>query len=342
MQIFVLEHLSVRAADAHEDSLAEEGFAMLRASCLDLASQPGIDVFAAVHPRLMERAELEGLHVIAVSENYDRLASIAASFDGVLLIAPEIDGVASDWARRLERSGATLLGPSSTFIAWASDKLAVAQTFSNCSPPTIVLGARQVPMDWGDELVLKPRDGVGSLFTMAVCRKELQTAARIIRSDGYEGDLIVQPRIHGRAVSVALVAARSDSVIQWPGVEQFIEAVPCREQPSIRRLEYRGGIVPLDGFVDRVVDLARDVSSSAPCFRGWIGIDVILATDGRDVVVDVNPRLTTSYLGYSHLFPGIPARMILGRATNADLEVLRRSTPRRARFDTKGRVEFVA
>ena len=42
---------------------------------------------------------------------------------------------------------------------------------------------------------------------------------------------------------------------------------------------------------------------SIPGLRGYVGVDLIIpsAESGRPVVVEINPRLTTSYLGYRAL-----------------------------------------
>lgn len=338
MRILILEHLCVNADDANDGTLAEEGFAMVRAACRDLGRLDGVDVRAAVHARWKENAEAAGIPVLTTS---GELASIAATFDGVLLIAPEIDGIAIRWAKVLEKSGAKLLGPPSGFIAWASDKLAVARTLPDLSPPTMVCDGRSVPLEWGDELVVKPRDGVGSLFTMVVRRVALSAATETIRAEGYGGELIVQPFVRGRSVSVAVMAKGSDHAIILPVVEQVVETEPVRRLDGVRRFKYRGGVVPIEGLTDRAHALAKSVLKSAPMFRGWIGIDMILADEGRGLVVDVNPRLTTSYLGYSELFPGAAARLLLGCETNGDLQSLQSPTGRSMRFEVNGDVETV-
>jgi tyramine---L-glutamate ligase len=341
MRILILEHLCVNADDSNDGTLADEGFAMVRAACRDLAGLEGVEVRAAVHTRWKERAEAVGIPVLTAPSEATGLALIAATFDRVLLIAPEMDGIATRWAKLLEATGTNLLGPSSAFIAWASDKLAVARTLPAHSPPTMVWDGRSVPSDWGDELVLKPCDGVGALFTMIVRREALSTATDTIRADGYGGELIVQPYVRGRSVSVAAIGRDSGRAIVLPAVEQIIETVPVSKLYGVIRLKYRGGVVPIEGFADRARALTLSVMESAPPVRGWIGIDMILADDGRDVVVDVNPRLTTSYLGYSELFPGTAARLLIGLETNGDLEVLGDPSGR-ARFDVGGDVETVA
>ena len=64
-----------------------------------------------------------------------------------------------------------------------------------------------------------------------------------------------------------------------------------------RRLSYRGGTTPLDHPMARLgVEAALRTCEAFPGLRGYIGVDVVL-TKSEAVVIEVNPRLTTAYLG---------------------------------------------
>jgi predicted ATP-grasp superfamily ATP-dependent carboligase len=50
----------------------------------------------------------------------------------------------------------------------------------------------------------------------------------------------------------------------------------------------------------RACQLARRAFEALPATRGCVGLDLVLGDDpagSQDVVIEVNPRLTTSYLG---------------------------------------------
>ena len=60
---------------------------------------------------------------------------------------------------------------------------------------------------------------------------------------------------------------------------------------------YNGGCVPLNHpFKQEAFDLAEKVVDSFYGFQGYVGVDLVLAQE-KPYVVDVNPRLTTSYVG---------------------------------------------
>ena len=53
-------------------------------------------------------------------------------------------------------------------------------------------------------------------------------------------------------------------------------------------------------LAQRATELAERCLDALPAARGYVGVDLVLgkAADGsEDVVIEVNPRLTTSYVG---------------------------------------------
>src|SRR5262249_45038295 len=61
---------------------------------------------------------------------------------------------------------------------------------------------------------------------------------------------------------------------------------------------YRGGRLPLlPEFARRAEAIARQALAGIPGLCGYIGVDLVLGDDGRDWAIEINPRLTTSYLG---------------------------------------------
>ena len=76
-----------------------------------------------------------------------------------------------------------------------------------------------------------------------------------------------------------------------------------------RQFSYRGGTTPLDHPLARLgVEAALRTCEAIPGLRGYIGVDLVL-TQSEAVVIEVNPRLTTAYLGVREAFGG-PGRSI--------------------------------
>ena len=108
---------------------------------------------------------------------------------------------------------------------------------------------------------------------------------------------IAQPLIHGTAMSVGVLCDQS---------EKGIEVLPVGTQrlTTDGRFQYLGGQIPWNQQrAAEVWDVVRRACGSLPNLAGYVGVDLImpLAEDDPPLLVEINPRLTTSYLGYRQL-----------------------------------------
>ncbi|HEX3152404.1 MAG TPA: ATP-grasp domain-containing protein, partial [Gemmataceae bacterium] len=103
------------------------------------------------------------------------------------------------------------------------------------------------------------------------------------------GHLIAQPYIPGFAASVAFLVGPTTS----------IPLVPCEQILSRDgQFHYLGGRLPLaPNLATRAIRIATAAIACVPNLLGYVGVDIILGDDGRDWAIEINPRLTTSYIG---------------------------------------------
>ena len=74
---------------------------------------------------------------------------------------------------------------------------------------------------------------------------------------------------------------------------------------------YHGGILNgLQRYWTQFELLARQVAQAMPGLAGYVGIDVMIGDAGIQVL-EVNPRLTTSYAGLEQAIGRNPAKLIL-------------------------------
>jgi predicted ATP-grasp superfamily ATP-dependent carboligase len=78
--------------------------------------------------------------------------------------------------------------------------------------------------------------------------------------------------------------------------------LPAYQQISVDgSFSYQGGSFVLDKkLCERVARLAKKAVQGIRGLQGYVGVDAILGmpdTGEHDVVLEINPRLTTSYLG---------------------------------------------
>jgi predicted ATP-grasp superfamily ATP-dependent carboligase len=192
-------------------------------------------------------------------------------------------------------AGGRLLGPSIDAVERTADKLEFSRLLHRKGVPTPAtrLCTLQAPPRWPLPWVCKPRDGAGSQATFLVRHEdELRSVIEQARAEGWRGELLVQPFVPGLAASVACLMGPGSSVL-FPAAEQ------CLSEDG--RFSFQGAKFPLPAaLTQRAQRMAELVMRCVPGLFGYVGTDLVLgpAQDGsQDAVIEINPRLTTSYAG---------------------------------------------
>lgn len=315
---------------------------MLDGVVADLVRTPGIEVSVVLHPEQPLLSTRDVTVVRTSGDSRETLAQAARKADLVLVIAPEIDGTLTSIAQSVVASGSRLLAGDLGNIRLFSDKKATAGALKSWSAPTFRI--HEIPASV-DPIVVKPADGVGALYT-AVCRRaKLEATVASIRQQGYAGELIAQPFWRGMSVSFGMIRRSGREPIVLPGCRQFIGWADNQSQRISMRsiadeprwLAYRGGRTPLPCVFNwRLHAMAERIDEIA-LGDGYLGVDMILgpSADGsHDRVLDVNPRITTTYVAYRRMFPFL-GELLLGGDLEPDIHY---AGGCRFRFATDGSV----
>lgn len=237
------------------------------------------------------------------------LRSLAQTCDLIVIIAPESDAILSQCYRWLIDYQCQWWGGPLEWIELASDKNRTQRYLRDhgiaVPPQTISPGQR-----W----VAKPVHGAGSE------QVQIFAAQNRLREFQENPQWRVESFIAGTPVSVTVIDSPEGHFFLPPTGQQF--AVPdagtvCHDETDIGKSEisksddcqndnavadgipighYAGAVYPLSrDLADRAQTLARKTVEVLPNFSGYLGIDMVLADDGRDVVVELNPRMTMSY-----------------------------------------------
>jgi predicted ATP-grasp superfamily ATP-dependent carboligase len=344
VRIFVYEYISgggllaAGPAEPIPESLLREGMAMLSAVLADLSAIPDMRVTTLRDARLTESWQHMGAsHVVVrevttVAKELAAFDELAGAADGTLVIAPEIGGALLSRCQRVEQIGGRLFGPSSAVISIAADKQVTAEWLAAANVP-VPLGCsleagQRLPTDFPYPAVLKPRDGAGSQDV-----RYLAEAPPLNNSQPVRFPARIEKFRPGTPVSVAMLC----------GPERRVALPPCRQRLSDDgEFRYLGGDCPLaPHLAERARSLASRAVNTLPQPRGYLGVDLVLGErlDGRDdVVIEINPRLTTSYVGLRRL-----AQQNLAAAM---LDVLMRKEaslsfePGQVQFEADGTVTF--
>jgi tyramine---L-glutamate ligase len=286
--VFVYEYTC--ACPVEPGSLATEGWAMLAAVLEDFRCVPGVSPLTLLHSTSSHQPAGIQVHLTDSHQEEIVFRELVRRSTATLVIAPEFEGLLAERCRWVEEEGGVSLGSSSSAATLTGDKLLLSPHLAAQGIPTPVC----LPLD-ADRgslpfpLVLKPRDGAGSQATFLVrSEDELSAAVTQAGAEGWRGELIVQPFVWGTPASAAFLLG--------PGVE--VPLPPAAQHlSSDGRFHYLGGIVPLDpDLARRASALALRAVRAVPGLRGYVGVDLVLAESG-DQVIEINPRLTTSYVG---------------------------------------------
>jgi predicted ATP-grasp superfamily ATP-dependent carboligase len=273
MRVLVYEYLS--AGQPGAESLRREGRAMLTAALADLSACRGID--AAAMP------------AAAPGEEEAVFRDLARGCDAALVVAPEFDGILATRAEWALEEGCRLLGPSPEAIRLTADKLRLGQLWRGrglATPETLLLEPGASPFAF--PVVVKPRDGAGAMATFRIDNWDHYEGIEYV----WQGDLVVQRFAgDGRAASVAFLIGPGGTVALAPASQD----IAIRPGGS---MHYRGGRVPFP-LQAVAIDLAARAVACVPGLRGYVGVD--LALGDEPTVIEINPRLTTSYVGLRRL-----------------------------------------
>ena len=203
--------------------------------------------------------------------------------DAAWIIAPETGGLLERLSRRAVDAGVRLLGSSPEAVALTASKLATAGRLEAAGLPVIptFTVSDELPLYPG-RWVVKPDDGAGSDATIRCW--DAEAAQELLR----EG-LIAQPWIGGESLSLSLLCDGTGTRLMSINRQEIVVE---DDRVSLAALVVNA-VSDREGFF---ADMGGAVVAALPGLYGWVGIDFIMA-EGMPMILEVNPRLTTSYCG---------------------------------------------
>lgn len=292
MRVFIHEFLCAGGlGPGAPESLRREGRAMLRAVAEDFACVPGIEVATLLAD---DEAAVPGCVCarVGAGDGERRWRDLVAAADATLLIAPESGGVLETLSRAVLAAGGLLLGSAPEAVRLTGDKLATARHWQ----------ARGIPTPWTVPCLdagpprypalVKPRRGAGSQATFLVRgAADWPTVRAALRAEAPAEEILAQDYVSGKAVSVALLLGPAGCVPLAPATQRLSDD---------GRFRYLGGEVPLPpALAERATRLALSAVEGITGLRGYVGVDLVLGA--VDMPIEINPRLTTSYVGLRRL-----------------------------------------
>ena len=292
-----------------QGSLAREGRAMLLAVIADLLRVLDCEVVTTWDARLdaFPLGPVERLRVVRVESPAEEDAVFTAccgEAGSSIVIAPEFHGILSARVALAESAG-TLIGCSREATNLCSDKLALssrARELGIATIKTTMLNVHEPSAAFAFPIVVKPRDGAGSTDTRIVnSEPELRSFADELLRSGIGSEMIQQPFVRGLACSTAaLIDPVSRQINVLPPAEQVLSDDDCL---SYLGIDLPGRVTPSQR--EAVEQFVRRCCTAWPELSGYVGFDLLLPLSDDEqssvILVEINPRLTTSYLAWRQL-----------------------------------------
>ncbi len=286
--------------------LLAEGYGMLRSMAADFKAA-GHEVTVLLDERISKlNPPLEAdftVPIIYQSEAQKFLASISMVNDAVYVIAPETGQILQKLVQSIEVNGKICLNCTSEAIEKVSNKATLNKHLNKVqitTPKTLLLNfkdnitknAKRINQELTYPIVLKTLDGAGcSGMSIIKTQESLNTAIAKLQKNTAVPQFIAQNYINGLPASVSVISNGKKAIAISLNKQQITLAQPSEES------QYIGGCVPLEHPLSaKACSVAEKLVESIAGLRGYVGIDVVLSED-TVYVVDVNPRLTTSYVG---------------------------------------------
>jgi predicted ATP-grasp superfamily ATP-dependent carboligase len=289
--------LTEQADEADVASIAHEGRAMVLAVLADAARSSALCVEPLVDAtRPLDLPDGVRAWAVPPGEEIARLRAAAAACDVVLVIAPETAGILGRRVAEARDAGAAVIAPDAGFIAAATDKQATLQAIAAAGVPVpagrALFPGAAWPAGFARPAVRKRLDGVG-------CDGFVRVGPDDPAPPPSDHAARIEAAVAGTPVGVSCLCGGGRVVPLPPLVQRFSAgAAPA----------YVGGAPLVDAAArvraealacHAIAALERATGARA---RGWVGVDLVLGAreDGRDDrVIEINPRLTTSFVGQS-------------------------------------------
>jgi len=307
VQVLVTEYiLSTYTPGKHDLALIPEAYSMILA-LKGVLQKAGARTVVTVSRYLTDIVRFSEA-VQTDEESYiDSLERLSKSFDLVIAIAPPLQLVQIADAIHEDK----LLGPPRSIMRLLSSKHLYARVLGECgiSVPQTISCAGRSRCDLSEldgPYVVKPSMLAGGEHVyIAYSRDDVEKLVDVVAMRDPRGYAVVQRYVEGVHGSISIVFVRGKPSL----FSVNLQLVSVEDN----RIVYHGNVLPLrsEPIVSQAKNVVNKLSKCLGGLSGYIGMDFVW--NGEMVVVEVNPRFTTSGIGIAKLYPKL-GEMMLGLA----------------------------
>ena len=222
--------------------------------------------------------------------------------DCCLLLAPESDNSLLRLTAHAESCAIPLLSSASTAVQATTSKRATTHTLQRHNipaPPIIALDS--IDDHDTNPYILKPDDGAGCVDTFC-----LKGKSALKHGQEQHPNAIITPCLDGDSLSLTLLCDGNGKA----------QVLSCNQHQcvcndgTLRLRTIDVGIPRTHAQQTRYQEIATAIAGVFPNLYGFVGIDFI-DNDNTLSIIDINPRVTTSYVGLRQALGDNPAAFLL-------------------------------
>lgn len=294
MKLLIFEYAT--AIGIKNPTITLEGHCMLESLLNDLKTS---NANYLIHENSRVQNNFNGCNPIILDKELSSwLDENIAGFDACLPVAPEEDHILYEITKTLEEKGVDIIGSSSDAVLACSDKFETYNLLKDSFPMikcekvffSAIKNYKKL-FAHGKKMLVKPADGVSCSGVRIV-----QSYADFIKASAHLKRttkltfFLLQDYVEGISTSVSILSNGKETMplslnLQNIGLDNG-------------RLYYNGGKVPYEHELSGEAKyMAKKVVESVDGLKGYVGVDLLLAeSDDEIYVLEINPRLTTSYI----------------------------------------------
>ncbi len=333
-KIFIFEFVSGGGYNKVDipSSLISEGYAMLRTTIGDF-KKLGFQIITLLDIRiefLSQYLKADKIELVKKIDDYIKIYTDCIKESSYcFIIAPEFSNILYNLTKIAKDNKKTVLSVDLEGICLGTSKLITYNFFLENkvnTPQTYAIPfKKKFDLDFVLQkfttlrcpIIIKPEDGVGSESIFY-----FETKAQIIHffEDSNEKldlsrNYILQEYIDGEDLSASIINSVCSKKPETMNlIILSINAQNVKFKDSVNDSIYLGGFTPVADYEllkNSLEKILKNMDLSS--FQGYFGIDFIKKADNSIHFIEINPRLTTSYIGIRNILEYNPLEVIFNR-----------------------------
>jgi predicted ATP-grasp superfamily ATP-dependent carboligase len=283
-----------------------EGYAMLNATVQDFQRFES-KVYTTLDYRIANFVPPLQVEIVTIlrppQDIFDVFDNVCKEIDQILIIAPENNDILYRLTKIAEDNQLIILGSSSESIKMISNKWNVQILAKNLglkvplsekiSFDRSVEEINEITSNLGYPAIFRNLDSVGGMGVYYVTKDtDLKKILENMKQNTNYNEFLAHKYLDGLPLSVSLI---SNGIESQP---LTINAQAIKFDKKTGELSYIGGYVPLKYKISRKIKKqTSELIENMSGLRGYLGVDLIIDKNDDIYFLEVNPRVTTSYVG---------------------------------------------